>query len=261
MAVAEPRPAPAPDLHREDRWAWSVGQLEALQRRDASLLDWDNLILEVRGLQDDMASGLRKYCARIVEHMLKVLHARNANSFLTWENSYLLHRGHAIDEIKGEIGLLENVDEIFQRGWAKGRRDAIEALGGYELEGREGDYEAHEARDALVAELEGKIPERCPWTVREILGCDPRKGEFTPGKAVIPAEIKTRLCGEGVTVPHTDGRPLKAELLERRAEERGGRWKGLEPEVGAGKDSAEQSSSMAELARRSAGRGGGGRGR
>ena len=260
LAVAEPAAGPpAADLHRADRWTWAKVQLGALERRDARALDWDNLIKAVQELQQDMASGLREFGGLIVEHMIKIEEARDANSFLGWEDTYLLHRKHAITEIKLWPGLADDLGPILQSGWERGRADAIEALGRYEMEGREDDAAARLARDARVAELEDAIPEECPWTVSEILGCDPRRGELKSSKTVIPKVIRERLCGEGVVVKYSDGRPLndkKIEVLVGRARERGGRWEGLGPEVEADKDSADQSTSMVELARKSQQRGG-----
>ncbi len=57
-------------------------QAEALKRRDFRVVDWDNIIEEIEALGRAESNNWKVYCARSIEHLLKIECYREATEKL-----------------------------------------------------------------------------------------------------------------------------------------------------------------------------------
>ena len=58
-------------LYDEDFFGWTQAQADALRRRSANELDWDNLLEEIAGLGRSAERELRSHLAVLLAHLLK----------------------------------------------------------------------------------------------------------------------------------------------------------------------------------------------
>lgn len=58
-------------LYHEDFYGWSQDQADALRRRSANEIDWDNLLEEIEGLGATARNELRNRLAVLFAHLLK----------------------------------------------------------------------------------------------------------------------------------------------------------------------------------------------
>ncbi len=77
MATFAPSPdtqqTPRPNgLYERDFYSWGLQQADALRRRDFSAIDWGNLIEEIEDLAKAQQHNWVAYCARAIEHLLKI---------------------------------------------------------------------------------------------------------------------------------------------------------------------------------------------
>ena len=54
-----------------DFYGWMVDQADALRRRSANEIDWENLLEEVEGLAGSERRELRSLLALVIQHLLK----------------------------------------------------------------------------------------------------------------------------------------------------------------------------------------------
>ena len=251
-AVGE-APAGVGGLYREDLWSWVQSQVRALERRDHKLIDWDNLIEEVKDLGNNLERSWRSCCARVVEHMLKILHAHYADSFADWELDYSRARKgmiEALDDLPGIKGIMST---LHAKAWRTGRNEAIKELSKYDRK-----YGPRAARNR-ERELERLIPEECPWSLFDIAGCDPTDETAIPSKAVIPDEVRERLDMEEEIGYENQLRPVDRVRVAERQRQRDGDDAGgedVEQSAERGRDEG-IGQPLAELARETQERGGG----
>ena len=58
-------------LYAQDYFGWTQAQADALRRRSANELDWDNLLEEIEGLGKAAERELRNHLALLLAHLLK----------------------------------------------------------------------------------------------------------------------------------------------------------------------------------------------
>jgi hypothetical protein len=58
-------------LYAQDYFGWTQAQADALRRRSANELDWDNLLEEIEGLGKAAERELRNHMALLLAHLLK----------------------------------------------------------------------------------------------------------------------------------------------------------------------------------------------
>ena len=72
------RKPPAAELYHSDGYSWAIEQADALRRRDFAAVDWDNVIEEIKDVGKAEVRSWTSYCARTIEHLLKIEHYRKA---------------------------------------------------------------------------------------------------------------------------------------------------------------------------------------
>jgi hypothetical protein len=139
-----------------DFFGWTQHQAELL-RREAALrpgtgLDLENLAEEIESLGKRDRRALTNNVARIAEHLLKLQYSPAKDPRPGWENSVDVHRSKARRILADSPGLSSDLQDTLGESYDDGRRCAARALRG---------------------ELDPKLlPERCPYTVDQIIDHD-----------------------------------------------------------------------------------------
>ena len=156
MAKVKPDLSRAEGLYDRDFVGWTQQQAELLRReaglRPASDLDLQNLAEEIESLGKRDRRALTNNVARIAEHLLKLQYSPAKDPRPGWENSVDVHRSKARKILADSPALRSDLQATLDESYDDGRRRA--------------------ARD-LRRELDPKVlPERCPYTVEQILDQD-----------------------------------------------------------------------------------------
>jgi hypothetical protein len=80
---ASPKTAMNKPLYDQDFFAWTQTQADALRRRSANELDWDNLVEEIDSMGRQQRSELHNHFVILLQHLLKWRHqpARRSRSW------------------------------------------------------------------------------------------------------------------------------------------------------------------------------------
>ena len=146
----------AESLYDCDFVGWTQQQAELL-RREATLrpgtdLDLENLAEEIESLGKRDRRALTNNIARIAERLLKLQYSPAKDPRPGWENSVDVHRSKARKILADSPGLRSDLQATLGESYDDGRRRAARALRG---------------------EVDPKVlPERCPYTVDQILDHD-----------------------------------------------------------------------------------------
>ena len=158
-------------LYATDFYSWTLDQAAALRRRDAGAIDWDNVIEEIESSGRSERSAWTDTVARAIEHMLKIEPWKRASrsDLRHWMGEIETWRSQMADTIQDNPGLQGQYGELLQLAWQRGRNAAIHALvrDGVEREGPA-------RRKFLHLAWKGRLPERCPWRLEEIVAYDTR---------------------------------------------------------------------------------------
>ena len=135
------------DLYDSDAAAWSEQQADALRRRAANEIDWDNVAEEIESLSRSDKREIRSRLAVICEHLLKWQFQPDARSG-SWRASIREARDKIADLIE-ESPSLAHYPAAHLAGphgaYARGRAKAGDETG--------------------ITEL----PDVCPWTIEQML--------------------------------------------------------------------------------------------
>jgi len=139
-----------------DFFGWTQHQAELLRReaalRPGTSLDLENLAEEIESLGKRDRRALTNNVARIAEHLLKLQYSPAKDPRPGWENSVDVHRSKARRILADSPGLSSDLQDTLGESYDDGRRCAARALRG---------------------ELDPKLlPERCPYTVDQIIDHD-----------------------------------------------------------------------------------------
>ncbi len=145
MATLAPSPAgrPAPEpgsLYERDFYSWSRQQAEALKRRDFAAVDWENVIEEIEDLGIDKKNLWTKFCARVIEHLLKIEYwdYPTRGALQHWAVETGIFRYEMAELIEQNPGLKGHYAEMFAAAWKRGRYLAVKRFQKYDLEHRPG---------------------------------------------------------------------------------------------------------------------------
>jgi hypothetical protein len=145
-------------LYEEDFYAWTQEQAAALRRLAAERwngpLDLEHLAEEVEDLGKEQRNAVRSQLRRIVEHRLKLAYSPARDPRPGWRASIL----EALADIEDRITptIRRDLEAYLPVLYARGRE--LAALG----------LEAHGEGEAAA-----RLPERCPWTLDELLSAPP----------------------------------------------------------------------------------------
>jgi hypothetical protein len=135
------------DLYDTDVAAWSERQADALRRRAANEIDWDNVAEEIESLSRSDKREIRSRLAVICEHLLKWQFQPDARSG-SWRGSIREARDKIADVIEESPSLADYPAAHLAgpRGaYARGRTKAADETG--------------------ITDL----PVACPWAIEQVL--------------------------------------------------------------------------------------------
>ncbi len=115
-----------------DIFAWASTQREALERRDVSALDWDNLAEEMRDLGNSELAEVENRLSTIIEHLLKYQFGLVRERAAGWKRTVSTQRSQLARHLKRNQSLAARVDEFAQDVYADARRDTLAAFKEYE---------------------------------------------------------------------------------------------------------------------------------
>ena len=192
-------------LYDKDFYSWSMQQANALKRRDFNAIDWDNIREEIEDLGASYRNGWIIYCARAIEHLLKIEY---------WDRSTEWVLDHWIQEISGfrknmanfiirNPGLKGVYEEMFADAWGNGRRLAVDSLADSEVyplreklkAAKPNSGEARELAKAVwTAEKNVKhkwkriLPRKCPYGIEYVTAFD-AESDREPREDVWPSAV------------------------------------------------------------------------
>ncbi len=129
---------PAPDLYREDFYAWTQVQVEALRALSpkSNAIDWERLIEEVEGLGASQKNAVRGHLVQIIAHLLKLVTSRMRDPRAHWRGEVRQHRIEAglllTAAIRREIGL--DLEDLHRRAAKHAQKSMDDHEGGVRVD-------------------------------------------------------------------------------------------------------------------------------
>ncbi len=210
MGTAAPNPAvqqprERKSLYDRDFYSWSMQQAEALKRRDFNAVDWENVIEEIQDLGVAQKNSYEAYCARAVEHFLKIQYWKHSTRWVLehWAEEIGNFRDEMADLIDKNPGLKGKYAEMFADAWKKGRRYAVKSLAKYDVQrirrhqgaskstGEElAQPQEHPGymRQEMRRKWDGILPQECPYRFAHVTAFD-AKSDRRPREDVWPPAV------------------------------------------------------------------------
>jgi len=130
-----------------DLYEWTKEQADALRRRAANELDWDNLAEEIESLGRSERREIRSRLKNLLVHLLKWKYQPEGQCG-SWRGSIREAREQIEEVLVDNPSLRPLPAESLPRAYAYARGNALEVTGLY------------------------RLPEACPWTIEQILADD-----------------------------------------------------------------------------------------
>lgn len=111
------------DLYEKDPYTWALQQADALRRRSANEVDWDNVAEEIESVGRSEANELRSRYAILLRHLLKWQFQPERRS-RSWEASVRVQRTEIERHLRENPGLQTKQDEFFGAAYRVARLEA-----------------------------------------------------------------------------------------------------------------------------------------
>jgi phosphoglycolate phosphatase-like HAD superfamily hydrolase len=111
------------DVYDKDTYGWALAQSDALRRRSANELDWDNLAEEIESVGKSQAAELRSRFIVLLAHLLKWQFQSERRS-RSWENTIRRERLEIARHLSENPGLKPRREELYASAYAAARLDA-----------------------------------------------------------------------------------------------------------------------------------------
>lgn len=111
------------DLYAKDTYTWALQQADALRRRSANEVDWDNVAEEIESVGRSEASELRSRYTVLLLHLLKWQFQTERRS-RSWEATIRVQRKAITDHLEENPGLKARRDELLGRAYFEARQTA-----------------------------------------------------------------------------------------------------------------------------------------
>ena len=112
------------DLYDRDAYSWAMQQADALRRRSANEIDWDNVAEEIESVGKSQSSELYSRYVVLLTHLLKWRFQSDRRS-RSWEASIRVQRVDIGRLVEFNPGLQAKRDEIFDAAFRTARLAAI----------------------------------------------------------------------------------------------------------------------------------------
>ena len=110
-------------LYDTDAYTWAMTQADALRRRSANEIDWDNVAEEIESVGKSQASELRSRYITLLLHLLKWRFQPERRT-RSWENTVRRERREIVRHLTGNPGLKPDREELFASAYETARLDA-----------------------------------------------------------------------------------------------------------------------------------------
>jgi hypothetical protein len=147
----------------DDYYAWNKAQAGTLRAVKPAQFDWQHIADELEMAAGSVESALESHLANVLLHLLKWRYEGERRS-RSWQLSLREARSQVTRRLSKYPSLKSYVDEAFGYAYVTARVRAIEQM---KLE-----------TDAEIR----RVPERCEWTLEQVLDPDflPRAGQQPP---------------------------------------------------------------------------------
>jgi hypothetical protein len=122
---------PPADLYERDYYTWTQEQARALREHRLEELDWANVAEEIEDLGKSERQALQSRLMRLLEHLLKLAHARErmfVNNARGWELSARNARDAFRDRLEESPGLRPQLDTLYRRAYREARNITLKAM-------------------------------------------------------------------------------------------------------------------------------------
>jgi hypothetical protein len=110
-------------LYDTDTYTWAMTQADALRRRSANELDWDNIAEEIESVGKTEARELRSRYSVLLAHLLKWQFQPEGRG-AGWETTIIIQRRAIMAHLLENPGLKPRRDEIFAAAYLDALQDA-----------------------------------------------------------------------------------------------------------------------------------------
>ncbi|MEQ1619725.1 MAG: DUF29 domain-containing protein [Terricaulis sp.] len=106
------------DLYDKDTYTWALQQADALRRRSANEIDWENVAEEMESVGKSEARELSSRLAVLLAHLLKWLFQPDQRS-KSWEATITTQRRLIGQHLLDNPGLKPRRDELFAKAYTE----------------------------------------------------------------------------------------------------------------------------------------------
>ena len=133
--------------YNDDFHAWSLEQASLIKRKEFARLDIEHLVEEIEGLSASDKRALESHLAILLAHLLKIKYQPGKHT-RSWDLSIEESRYQVRKNLRRNPSLKRLLPEFYIDAYQTSRREA-----------------AYETGIELNV-----FPEKCPWTIKEVLG-------------------------------------------------------------------------------------------
>ena len=164
-------------LYDRDFYTWSMQQAEALKRRDFAAIDWDNVSGEIEDLGVTQRNEWAAYCARAIEHLLKIQYWDRSTEWVLfhWSLEIENFRREMADLVRKNPGLKGRYAEMFEAAWKRGRADAVNKMTGYDVR-RKTERKEKAAPKVERGKWNSALPKECPYRFEHVVAYNAATG-------------------------------------------------------------------------------------
>lgn len=134
------------DYYHTDFYKWTHEQAQLLEKADYSKLDIENLVEELHSLGKQEQQRLESFLKVLLMHLLKIKYQSGMKTN-SWDASVKASRYQAQRVYQDNPSLKHSLNTIFMEAYFLARLDAVRETG----------------------LPEQTFPEKCPWTIDEVL--------------------------------------------------------------------------------------------
>jgi len=116
------------DLYQTDLHAWTQAQVDALRRRSANEIDWDNLLEEIDDLGQSLHRELERRLAVLITHLLKWEQQPRFRS-RSWVGTVNEQRRQITRHLSKNPSLKASLDEAWAEAGKAGLAEAVRETG------------------------------------------------------------------------------------------------------------------------------------
>ena len=157
-------------LYRQDPYSWAKAQAEALRRRDAEAIDWDNVTEEIEDLAREAERRLKQQYRTVIRHFLLLQYGESCDiePIFQGETSVDNTRGEIEELLEDNPGLKVERNRLFREAWERGRQKAILDLVHHAIAHLRNFETLKRELKRLKQEWSRLLPEKNPYTRRRV---------------------------------------------------------------------------------------------